>query len=167
MSKPSAKAFYKATRAPKTPAKLGQRNLRNAWEIEPPQSRVVDDDSGRLAQLSIALPYPPSLNKYWRHLENGRTLISEHGRIYMRHVEIIAMMHQLKGAFPDQRLAVSLDLVMPDNLRRDIDNVPKCIFDALSKAHIWGDDSQVDEMHVYRKGVSSPGFVLISIGVIS
>jgi crossover junction endodeoxyribonuclease RusA len=146
---------------------LSPRNLRNAWQIEPPQSIVRDEDGGRLAQLTIALPYPPSLNKYWRHLPNGRTLISEHGRIYMRHINAIATLHRLKGSFPDQRLAVSLDLIMPDRLRRDVDNVPKCIFDALSKSCVWGDDSQVDEMHVYRKGVSPPGFVLISIGVIS
>jgi crossover junction endodeoxyribonuclease RusA len=129
--------------------------------MEPPHE--LEMDGGRLSLLTICLPYPPSLNTYWRHLQNGRTLISEHGRHYRAHVQGVALMHRLAGAFPNQRLSVRLELVMPDNRRRDIDNAPKALFDALTAARIWGDDEQVDEMHVIRRGVSPPGFCIVRI----
>ena len=132
-----------------------------AWQIEGPQE--VIRDGTRLSLLTIALPFPPSLNRYWRHLANGRTLISEQGTAYRKHVERVALLHRLAGSFPDQRVIVTLILVMPDNRRRDIDNIPKALCDALTKAKVWGDDEQMDELHIIRKGVSAPGFVLVTI----
>lgn len=120
-------------------------------------------DGNRLSLLVLALPYPPSLNTYWRHIANGRTLISERGRIYRKHIQTVALMHGLIGAFGDKRLAVALELVMPDSRRRDIDNAPKALFDALTKAGVWDDDEQVDDLRIIRKGVCAPGFVLVRI----
>lgn len=74
-------------------------------------------------------------------------------------------MHRLAGAFPDQRLKVALWLTMPDNRRRDIDNAPKSLLDALTAARVWGDDEQVDELCIYRRGVAPPGFVIVRIEV--
>lgn len=135
--------------------------LHRAWPIEPPHE--MERDGERLSLLALCLPFPPSLNTYWRHLANGRTLISEHGRHYRAHVKGVALMHRLAGAFPDQRLKVALELTMPDNRRRDIDNAPKSLLDALTAAQVWGDDEQVDELHIYRRGVSPPGFVIVRI----
>ena len=47
------------------------------------------------------------------------------------------------------RLAVSLSVYWPDQRRRDIDNAAKAILDACNGI-LWMDDSQVDELHVYR-----------------
>lgn len=132
--------------------------LLRAWNVEPPQERTA-------SLLRICLPYPPSLNKYWRHLKNGRTIISENGVAYRRHVCMVALMHRLAGCFPSQRLAVTMELVMPDRRTYDLDNSAKALFDALTKAQIWGDDSQVDDMRIIRRGVCNPGFVTLTIEV--
>jgi crossover junction endodeoxyribonuclease RusA len=135
--------------------------LHRAWPIEPPHE--LERDGDKLSLLTLCLPFPPSINTYWRHLANGRTLISEHGRHYRQHIHGVALMHKLAGAFPCQRLGVTLELVMPDCRRRDVDNYTKGLFDAFTSARIWGDDEQVDEMHVYKRGVSPPGFVIMRI----
>lgn len=120
-------------------------------------------DGLRLAELSLCLPFPPSTNTYWRHLPGGKTLISEAGRKYRAFVQGVALMHKLAGSFPNQRLRVILQLIPPDKRRRDIDNSCKALFDAFTHAKIWGDDEQVDTLHIIKRGDSKPGFVLVSI----
>jgi len=140
------------------------QKYRAAWPVEPPHA--MERDGNSMSLLTICLPYPPSLNTYWRHLKNGRTIISLAGRLYRAHVEMVANRYMLSKAFPTQRLAVSIDLVMPDRRTRDIDNLAKVIFDAFTASRMWGDDSQVDEMHIYRKGISAPGFVIVTVAAI-
>lgn len=124
------------------------------------------NDGERLAELSLCLPFPPSTNTYWRHLPGGKTLISEAGRKYRAFVQGVALMHKLAGSFPNQRLRVILQLIPPDKRRRDIDNSCKALFDAFTHAKIWGDDEQVDVLHIIKRGDSNPGFVLVSIEAI-
>ena len=61
------------------------------------------------------------------------------------------------------RVKVSLYLIMPDNRKRDIDNVLKAVLDAIGHAEIYHDDSQVDELHVVRGHVEPPGCVDVII----
>lgn len=47
-------------------------------------------------------------------------------------------------------LSVRIEVPVPDNRKRDTDNLPKAIFDSLTKAGFWVDDSQVEEHAVMR-----------------
>lgn len=71
-------------------------------------------DKDAYPPLVLELPFPPSVNHYWRSVRIGnatRTLISAHA---------------------------------PDNRRRDLDNFGgKALLDALTHAGVWLDDSQV------------------------
>lgn len=106
----------------------------------------------------MLLPFPPSLNAYYRNV-NGRTLISAEGRAYRN--AILACPDVGKAArWPeDQRLAVSFTAFPPDNRRRDLDNMLKCVCDALTYAGIYADDSQIDRLLIER-GTVTPGGAL-------
>lgn len=113
--------------------------------------------------MRFALPFPPSVNTYWRHPSKGplagRHLISEAGRKYRENVaRLIRLDHPIES-----RLAVSITAHMPDRRRRDLDNLPKAIFDALTHAGLWLDDEQIDLLTIARADVVKGGMVVIDI----
>lgn len=116
----------------------------------------------------IALPFPPSVNSYYGHTVIGKfakVYIKERGRLYRTEVmEIIKKKGlDLRANVP---LSVTISLTPPDNRTHDIDNVLKCLFDSLTHAEFWQDDSYVRklqmsfvEMDFYKK----PGSVLVHV----
>lgn len=109
--------------------------------------------------MLIVIPYPPSVNRYWRSVK-GRVLISKEGREYR--AEVIRLLGASK-AILECRLQVHICAYMPDNRRRDIDNILKSCLDSLTHAGTWGDDSLIDDLRVTRKGVEAPGRLEIHI----
>ncbi|MGL4325828.1 MAG: RusA family crossover junction endodeoxyribonuclease [Beijerinckiaceae bacterium] len=111
--------------------------------------------------LSFDMPYPPSTNKYWRHISRGklagRTLISEEGRNYRAAVAALALKLRLPQLGGSVRLGVSLSVHAPDRRRRDLDNTLKAAFDSLTHAGLWADDSQIDQITVSRGYVDRAG----------
>lgn len=120
--------------------------------------------------MRLTLPFPPSLNTYYRHcvipLKSGRgrsvTLISKPGREYRADVVRIAG----GGVALSGRLAVTLELFPPDKRSRDVDNHAKAVLDALTHAGVWSDDSQIDELHIYRREIERGGELIVTIEVL-
>jgi crossover junction endodeoxyribonuclease RusA len=91
----------------------------------------------------ITLPWPPSINHYWRNFR-GRTVISREGRTFRTNVCAL-----LAGGGPRKppaggRIALAMDALPPDRRRRDLDNIQKPVLDALQHAGVYLDDSQID-----------------------
>ena len=117
--------------------------------------------------MVIIIPYPPSVNTYWRAVK-GRVIISKRGREYRD-----AVYTAINSAFePDDvedprpllgRLQVKITATMPDRRRRDIDNINKAALDALGYAGVFGDDEQIDDLHVLRGEVMKPGWLEVEI----
>lgn len=98
--------------------------------------------------MILALPYPPSLNRYYRTVK-GRILISAEGRKYRETVaDYVA--ESRAGAGLLGRLAVEISVFPPDRRRRDLDNVCKATLDSLTHAAVWQDDSQIDYLSIRR-----------------
>lgn len=98
----------------------------------------------------ITLPYPPSVNHYWRRV-GPRTLISREGRAFRK--DVCAL---LGGGGPRKppaggRIALAMDAFPPDRRRRDLDNIQKPVLDALEHAGVYEDDSQVDLLLTRRR----------------
>lgn len=93
--------------------------------------------------ITFVLPFPPSMNNYWRNL-NGRTLLSSKGRRYKSEV-VTAVYEQLKKKPKPitDNVAVKVEFYPPNNIRRDMDNYFKALFDSLTTAGVWVDDSQI------------------------
>tara|TARA_Y100000401_G_scaffold35661_1_gene26698 strand:+ start:25487 stop:25900 length:414 start_codon:yes stop_codon:yes gene_type:complete len=117
--------------------------------------------------IQVIIPYPPSVNTYWRAVK-GRVILSKKGREY-RYVVNEAIAAAFEGDEVDDprpllgRLKVKIVATMPDKRRRDIDNINKAALDALGYAGVYGDDNQIDDLHVVRGDVFSPGCLDITI----
>jgi Holliday junction resolvase RusA-like endonuclease len=97
--------------------------------------------------ICFELPYPPSINHYWRRV-GSRTLISREGRRFRdRVMAILAAMRVQPVA---GRLAVEVDAYPPDNRRRDIDNIQKALLDALQHGGAYIDDSQIVRLAIEK-----------------
>ncbi len=117
--------------------------------------------------IEITLPWPPSVNQYWRHPSSGplagRHLISEQGRAYR--AKVTAQVWNEKQAHKlAERLAVSILCYPPDRRRRDLDNILKAALDALVFAGVMLDDSQIDRLAIERRDVQAPGRLEITLG---
>ena len=101
--------------------------------------------------MEVTLPWPPTVNTYYRHVVIGkapRTLISESGRRYREVVKgLVATMapKRLEGD-----LSVQIEAWFPDRRRRDLDNVLKALLDSLTHAGVWHDDSQVTDLRITK-----------------
>ncbi|HAU6764315.1 TPA: RusA family crossover junction endodeoxyribonuclease [Salmonella enterica subsp. enterica serovar Pasing] len=118
--------------------------------------------------MKLVLPFPPSVNTYWRAPNKGplvgRHLISAVGRKYQS-AACVAIIEQLRRLpKPSTELAaVEIILYPPDKRIRDLDNYNKALFDALTHAGVWEDDSQVKRMLVEWGPVFPKGKVEITI----
>ncbi|CAM6734081.1 MULTISPECIES: RusA family crossover junction endodeoxyribonuclease [Enterobacter] len=101
--------------------------------------------------MKLVLPFPPSVNTYWRSPTKGplkgRVLISAKGREYKARVRK-AVIEQLRALPKASTALADIDIYMfpPDSRDRDIDNFNKALLDALTYASIWVDDKQVKRM---------------------
>lgn len=109
--------------------------------------------------MEFDLPWPPSVNRYYRHV-GPRVLISREGRKYrMMVVSRLGGSPKLAG-----KLKLSGDFYPPDARRRDLDNLLKCLFDALVHAGVMEDDSQIKRIEVEMQDpVPTGGLVHIEL----
>lgn len=114
-----------------------------------------------MTTITINLPYPPSVNTYYRRL-NGRTLISRKGRLFKKEVANRVAWNRLNLQL-EIRLDVTITLHPPNRRKRDIDNSVKALLDALEAAGVFLDDSQVDRLLVERGEVEKGGLAVVKI----
>lgn len=97
----------------------------------------------------VTLPWPPSVNTYWRRNGN-RYFVSAKGMQFRREVAF-ACLHDRGFFSEDARLAVVIEAYPPDRRRRDLDNLYKSLLDSLEHAGVYKDDNQIDQLCIYRK----------------
>jgi crossover junction endodeoxyribonuclease RusA len=123
-----------------------------------------------VSTATITLPWPPSVNTYWRSVAMGKrvnVVVSAEGRAYRA-----AIAAEVKRCWPgltnptQSRLAVYALANPPDRRRRDLDNILKALLDGLTHGGVWGDDSQVDDLHIERGNVVANGQVTVVISTL-
>lgn len=110
--------------------------------------------------MALTLPYPPSMNHYWRRV-GPQTLISREGRTFRRNVCALLAggpRRPLAG-----RLAVVLNAFPPDRRRRDLDNLQKPTLDAMQHAGVYEDDSQIDLLVTRRCNPVADGRLVVEV----
>ena len=132
---------------------------------EPPQARQVSSERQERATVqpdapvSLNLPWPPTVNHYWKLKSNGGRYISAAGVKFRAEVKAAAHgLHNLAG-----KVEICIRANPPDKRRRDIDNICKALFDALQHANLIGDDFNVEAFSVRRLPVVEGGRVTVTI----
>ena len=128
--------------------------------------------SHQWAPVSLVLPYPPTSNTLYATGRDGRRHLSARGRRFTAQVKALvhdwwAQQDPLPLYCPCVGpLCVTLTVHPPDRRRRDIQNLDKIVCDALQKAGMYQDDSQISALHIYRGGVLDVACVEVMISSI-
>ena len=111
--------------------------------------------------MILELPYPPSVNTYWR--ANGkRRFISKEGVVFKNAVMAYCIDQHIKS-WNDKRLNVFVYIHPRSKRRFDLDNCLKAILDALMAAHVYDDDSQIDMLSITRAEPRPGGCAMVVI----
>lgn len=106
---------------------------------EPTKATLKEGE--RRTHMHLALPYPPSLNSLYVPYR-GRMIISKEARKY--HANMAKILGQLgHPGTTEEFLEADVWVCPPDRRQRDVDNVLKCLFDALQRCEVYKNDSQV------------------------
>lgn len=103
----------------------------------------------------LIFPYPPSINHYYG-FKGHRRFITSAGKLFREQV-ILEVMKQKMRKNMRHRLKLCILLHPPDKRKRDLDNILKPLLDALQCAHVFEDDSQIDELVIQRVGICKGG----------
>ena len=112
--------------------------------------------------MPLTLPYPPSVNHYWRRV-GLHTLISREGRTFRRNVCALLGGGGMRRPPSSGRIALAMDAFPPDRRRRDLDNIQKPVLDALEHAGVYADDSQIDLLVTRRREAVPEGRLLVTV----
>lgn len=107
------------------------------------------------------LPWPPSVNHYYRHV-GPRVLISRDGRKYRE--TIVSLLGDQKIEPFEDAVDLAVDAYPPDNRRRDLDNLLKCLLDSFTFGGLYRDDSQIKKITITKREPMPPdGMMYIRI----
>jgi len=110
--------------------------------------------------LFLELPLPPSVNSYWG-FSGHRRFLTLAAREFKQQVAHIVSQQPIR--FGSDRLSLSVTLHFKDRRISDISNRIKALEDALVQAGLMNDDSQIDELHVFRGEIIKGGKTIIKM----
>lgn len=110
----------------------------------------------------MTLPWPPSINRYWRAF-NGRNILSAEGRQYRDKVMLAVLQQGRPRKMLLGRLAVHISAFPPDKRERDLSNIEKGIGDGLARCGVYKTDGQIDDLRIVRGHVVKNGCVKVIV----
>lgn len=125
--------------------------------------------AARPGALRLELPWPPSVNAYWRAVSprnSTRVIVftTEVAKTYRKNVEALVLQQFRRRPEPlVGELLLDVLLCPPDARRRDADNFNKCLWDAMQGAGLFLDDCQVQSFRVTKGPVVRGGLVKVEI----
>lgn len=117
-----------------------------------------------MTELTFTLPWPPTVNTYWRHGVIGgknckaraSVFLSEKGKQYQVDALAALKLQRVPTGALFGRLDVHAIAYPPDERTRDVDNLWKGMLDALKHAKIITDDGHIDRLLIERGPVCRP-----------
>lgn len=115
-----------------------------------------------MGAIRLTLPWPPTVNTYYRR--HGHVIhLSNRGRHYGNAVARIVRKEQPLTRLVEQ-VGVLIELWPPNRARWDVDNRAKAVLDALTKAMLWRDDSQVRDLRIVdRQEIVKGGICKVTV----
>lgn len=118
-------------------------------------------------EIELHLPWPPTINSYYGHRAVKRRIIPfirKAGVKYRKLVEEV-IVEQVGYLRLEDALHLEVVLYPPDVRRRDLDNYMKALLDACTHACLWEDDSQIDQLVIYRGRKKAQGSVTLRLNL--
>lgn len=110
----------------------------------------------------FTFPFPPSLNHCWG-VVGKRRFLSANYKAFLNDVALVVAGTRLADPTVDGYY-VTLRVAPPDRRKRDLDNVVKPVFDALTRCCVWSDDCYVNRLLVERAEPVKNGQVIVHVG---
>lgn len=115
--------------------------------------------------ITVTIPWPPSVNHYWRIFGN-RKILSVEGRAFKAKA-LQAVTDQFGFIEPWQSLSGGIEVQLfahpPDKRRRDIDNLTKAVLDLLTESRLIVDDSLISKLSIERLAPMDGGLMRVHI----
>lgn len=110
-----------------------------------------------MRKFKIRTLFPPSANSIWRNAR-GKTYLSLEYKSFLQSVVNCCAETLTKHWETDAQYVVYIELHPSTRRKYDVDNRIKPVLDALTKAGVWDDDSQVVQVTAMKDSVqkSSP-----------
>lgn len=117
--------------------------------------------------MKFNLPWPVSLNRYYRCLPRRGVVISAAGRKYNNHVNVAMQVLYIKNPEwkkkLEGRLHVNVLMNPPTKRACDLDNYCKSLLDSMEKAEVFVNDNQIDQLVIERGEIVKFGLVQVEI----
>lgn len=114
--------------------------------------------------IELRLPWPVSTNKAWKPMGKNRMRLNPKAKLFRLVVRSYVLAAKLPGLPLVGHLAIRIVLFPPDRRTRDQDNFAgKTLLDSLTKAGLWGDDSQIRRTIIDWADVVKGGAVVIQV----
>lgn len=119
---------------------------------------------------SLVLGWPPSVNHYWKRTKSGGMAVSPKGNTFIRCVNSQWIVYKCENriyinTLYYDMLHITIKAIPPDGRKRDLDNIMKATFDAIVKAKIIEDDSNIKRISatMEEKDPHGLGRIILSI----
>ena len=145
--------------------------LQEGSAVEQSVHKPVQKDAGKICETSLsgellteatlALPWPPSVNKVWVPVE-GQLKLNHKVREYRRRVaREVKIPGHLAG-----RLWMTVEAFPPRKNSADLDNLYKVALDSMQHAGFFSNDAAIDRLEIVRKGVKKGGLLVVTVRTI-
>lgn len=114
--------------------------------------------------MKINLTFPTVTGNHYKSLNfaRKRVFVTKSGQRYRLAIKADLMKADAIKRY-DVPLSVKMKIVPPDRRRRDIDNICKTLFDALTLAGLWTDDKLIKKLTVEVVEPTKPGYIEMEI----
>jgi len=120
-----------------------------------------------MAGYEFEIEWPVTVNLTFQGSKQGRVHVTREAREYRARLEETVKAARDVGKLPPTPILGDVNVCMAfypaDRRLRDIDNLCKNVFDAMTKAKAWGDDNQVTRLYLVMCPPSKPAHVKIYI----
>ncbi len=114
--------------------------------------------------IILYLPWPPSINNYYVKTRNG-VFLSKSAKDFRKEVYNRVLEQNCLNLKLDCSLEMTIFKFPPDKRKRDLDNYNKALWDSLTNAGLWVDDSKVDSVIEYRCEPLKFGLVILLLKI--
>lgn len=115
-------------------------------------------------KMTINIPFPPATGNHSNGLNGKRFFTKKPILMYRLRIKscLVAARFAASDMFVNP-VKVIVRIYPPDRRRRDSGNIIKVVYDALTRAGFWADDSLVKEEHIYWGEPFNGGYINLEV----